>query len=202
MTSNLAVRGHDCANRVCLLGGRAFEDWSEGDLGPQGDGIELRADITLTALESGVGGTLHGTSHTRAAIDQRQRTRWLVDDAVHVIEHEPDVAVGIPVEPRGVDGLFATGGTVHEAQAIVEIDHAVAPRDFKGAPVAALPREWAGRYRAGIGGSRRVVAVRLAGQGPACLDVAAVEVEGRPGTVASAALGPEAPVDGIPEVLP
>ena len=40
-----------------------------------------------------------------------------------VIEHEPDVAVDVPVQTRRVDGLFYARHAIRGCQLIVEIDH-------------------------------------------------------------------------------
>jgi len=81
---------------------------------------------------------------------------------VKVIQHEPDVFGDIPVKPGGVDGLLAAKGGIREAQPIVEIDHAVAGRDFKGAPVVALQGPRMGRYDSVISpGGRIILYVRV-----------------------------------------
>ena len=47
----------------------------------------------------------------------------LGDVAVKVIEHEPDVAVDVPVQTLRVDGLFSARHAIRGCQLIVEIDH-------------------------------------------------------------------------------
>ena len=98
---------------------------------------------------------------------------------MHVIKHEPDVAVDIPVEPYGGNFLIAAGRAVHESQPVVEIDHAVAPGNLERTPGPVLPRERLRGNDAAIGGSRRIVGARFTGYGPTCLYIAAVEVEVR-----------------------
>ena len=106
----------------------------------------------------------------RAGVDEIERTCLLDDDAVQVIQHEPNVFGGIPVEPGGVDGLLAAGRAVRKPEPIVEVDLAVAAGDFPRAPVAALPGPRMGRYDVVIAAGRGIVGAGFAGQGPACFD--------------------------------
>ena len=89
---------------------------------------------------------------------------------MQVIQHEPNVFGGIPVEPGGVDGLLAAGRAVRKPEPIVEVDLAVAAGDFPGAPVVALPGPRMGRYDVVIAAGRGIVGAGFAGQGPACFD--------------------------------
>src|SRR4051812_42396234 len=82
----------------------------ESDLHAHGAGVELGAGIHEEVGARGPG--------------------RLGDRAVEVVEHEPDVAVHVPVEAGGVDRLLAAGGAIGEAQAVIEVDHAVASGDF------------------------------------------------------------------------
>lgn len=59
----------------------------------------------------------------RADIADIGCTHLLGDVAVKVIEHEPDVAVDVPVQTRRVDGLFSARHAIRGSQLIVEIDH-------------------------------------------------------------------------------
>src|SRR5215471_10931160 len=89
---------------------------------------------------------------------------------------------------------------LHETQPIVEIDDAVASGDFPGAPAAFCPRERVIRNHATVGTGARIVTARFTGQDPACLGVAAVEVESR-SSKSRARLGERAAVDVEPKVL-
>src|SRR6516165_6610594 len=109
----------------------------------------------LTGSECDLG--VHRDSiEPRALVDERtSRPVLLVDDAVQIVEHESDITVDVPVQPGRIDGLLAAGHAVHETQPIVEIDDAVAPGDFPGAPAAFCPRERVVRNYAGVGTGAR-----------------------------------------------
>ena len=74
---------------------------SKRDLGPHRKRIELRAGI--------------------ARVD---RTYLPGDVAVQIVEHEPDVAIDVPVQGRRIDPLSPPGHTVGVSKLIVEIDRA------------------------------------------------------------------------------
>ena len=59
----------------------------------------------------------------RAGIADIGCTHLLGYVAVKVIEHEPNVAVDVPVQTRRVDGLFSARHAIRGCQLIVEIDH-------------------------------------------------------------------------------
>src|SRR5262249_7128715 len=124
----------------------------------------------------------------------------LVDLAVEVIEHEPDVPIDVPVE-AGSDDLLATArDAVREPEPVVEIHSAVACSDFPGAPGAVLPRPRIVRNDPVVGRGGAVVRTRLAGNDPADLRITALEFEVRPGY--SGGCGRDGkPLDVIPEVF-
>src|SRR6266851_6908520 len=147
---------------------------SERELRPHHDGIEIAAD---RGAEGGPGGTAAGRGR-----------KPLVDAPVQVIEHEPDIGVGVPVQPGRVDRLSAAsdgvaggGGRDSGGEMVVETDRAEAGRELdRAVAIFVVPRgEQMGWNGIGIGSGRRNVLALLAGQDPASLDVAAVKTVGR-----------------------
>src|SRR3954447_13240119 len=126
----------------------------ERDLGPHRNRVELRADISNAG-----------------------RARLLVDGAMQIVEHEPDVTRGVPVQAGGVDGLLAACDSVGEAEPVVEIDHAVASGDFPGAPASSGPGERVCGNDTAIGGAARIVGMGFAGKRVARLDIAPLKIQ-------------------------
>src|SRR5262245_8444597 len=112
----------------------------------------------------------------RAGVGEIRRTHRLVDPAMQIIEHEPDIAIDVPVQTGRDDGLFPACHAVRESQSIVEVDHAVAGCNFPRAPTAARQREGIFRNDAIVGRTTTIVGARLAGNDPAGLCIPAVEL--------------------------
>ena len=100
----------------------------------------------------------------RADIGRIGRTELLCDVAVEVVQHEADIAVGVPVQRRGVDRLSSAGDAVCAGKLIVQIDGREAGGDLPRAPAAARELERVGRDDPVVSGTRRIVGAGLAGQ--------------------------------------
>src|SRR5690606_34050266 len=96
----------------------------EGNLRAHGDGVVLGADVYAPG-------------------------RPLFHLAMNVVEHEPHVAIHIPVQTNR-DVLLPPAE--YDSGRIVEVDHAVARGDFPCAPGAGLPVKRAAWRDAAVGG--------------------------------------------------
>src|SRR6266403_2870231 len=154
LVTNSAVRKFRSANNLSPCG-----------LGSQGKRLELLADLDLA------------------------RRVQLVHIDILELEHEPYPVVRVPVERDSADLLLATidpaGAALRHAgdDVAVEIDCAVASRDFQSADAALCQAEWVIGVRPAPGSPIDIVGVGLAGQHHAALDIAAVEAEHRRGNV-------------------
>ena len=95
---------------------------------------------------------------------------------MQIVQHEPHVASGIPVQASRIDQLLPAGDAGRGGELIVEIHHAHAAGDLKRAPAAAVERERIRRVDAAIRGTRRIVSVGFSGKHVAGLGIAALEV--------------------------
>jgi hypothetical protein len=99
------------------------------------------------------------------------------------LQHKAQPVVRVPAERQCGDLLPATIDPAGEAlrnagnDVAVEIDCAVASRDFPRADAAAPDAEWMIDFGSPPRGSCDIVRVGLTGQYPAALDIASVEVE-------------------------
>jgi hypothetical protein len=93
---------------------------------------------------------------------------------MQVIEHEADVAVDVPIQCGGVDGLPPARDAGRGAKLIVEVDRAHASGDLPCRPVQ---RERMRRFDTAIGSRRRIIGVSLSGQHEVGLRVAALEFQ-------------------------
>ena len=82
----------------------------------------------------------------RADIGRIGRTELLCDVAIEVVQHEADIAVGVPVQRRGVDRLSSAGDAVCAGKLIVQIDGREADGDLPSAPAAARELLLEGQY--------------------------------------------------------
>src|SRR4051794_6622616 len=129
---------------------------SKRDLSSHRDGIELGPDI------AGVG-----------------RALLLVDLAMHVVEHESDVAVDVPVEACRDDSLLAAGSPICKTEPIIKIDVAVTGGNFPRTPTAFRPGEWIRWHNTQVGRVGGVVGTCLARNHPTGFRVAALIVQRR-----------------------
>src|SRR3954462_9985026 len=118
---------------------------------------------------------------------------------MQVVEHEADVAVDIPVEREGVDGLAPPGDAIGSRELIVEVNLAHASGDFPGTPAAAVQRERMRRLHAVISGIGRVITSTFACRNVAGLSVTALELQARRTDQRHAGVG--GAIDIVPEIL-
>jgi hypothetical protein len=109
---------------------------SKRDLGPHRKCIALRASI--------------------AGVD---RTYLPSDITVQVVEHEPDVAINVPVQACRIGRLLPAGDTICGGELVVEIDRADTPGELPCAPAAPGQREWVQRRNAVVSGGGRIIGV-------------------------------------------
>ncbi len=98
---------------------------------------------------------------------------------MQVVEHEPDVAINIPVQAGRIDRLPSADHTVSGGELVVEIDRADTAGDFPCTPATSGQRERIERHDTVVGGEGGIISVTFARQNPTHLGIAAVEFHAR-----------------------